>query len=245
MDPVTLQVIAIIFVATFVRGLTGFGNALVAMPLLALAIDDMKVVSPLVAMTAILMAVLMLATNWRQVHIRSAWRLLLASAPGVYIGLKLLRNVEEAGLQIGLAVFILSYSIYDLCRPRLAHLENERWAYLAGFVSGVIGGACNANGPPIVIYGTMRGWTPDKFRATLQGFFLPAGLFIVIGHAREGNFTGEVFHLFLWSLPSVFVGITLGSLLAKRVKKEHFRVIIHTVLIASSLMLFWKALGTA
>lgn len=244
MDPVTLQVIGIVFVATFVRGLTGFGNALVAMPLLALVVN-MKVASPLVAMTAILMAVLMLVTNWRQVHIRSAWRLLLASAPGVYIGLKLLTSAEGPGLRIGLAIFILSYSVYDLCRPRLAHLENENWAYLAGFVSGVIGGACNANGPPIVIYGTMRGWNPEKFRATLQGFFLPAGLFILVGHAAKGLWTDQVVHLFLWSLPSVFVGITLGSLLAKRVKKEHFRVVIHTVLIGSALMLLWKALGGA
>ena len=243
MDPVTLQVIAIVFVATFVRGLTGFGNALVAMPLLALVVD-MKVASPLVAMTAIVMATLMLAANWRQVHFRSAWRLLLASAPGVCLGLRLLTKAEGPGLRIALAVFILSYSLYDLCRPRLTHLKSDLWAYLAGFVSGVIGGACNANGPPIVIYGTMRGWNPDKFRATLQGFFLPAGLFILIGHAHAGLWTGEVIHLFLWSLPSVFVGITLGSLLAKRVRKEHFRAIIHTVLITSALMLLWKALGT-
>jgi uncharacterized membrane protein YfcA len=244
MDSTTCQVIAIVFLATFVRGLTGFGNALVAMPLLALVIEP-TVASPLVAMTAIVMATLMLAANWRDVHIGSAWRLLVASVPGLAIGLWFLTNSSGSAIRLALGLFILSYSLYDLFRPRLAHLESERWAYVAGFISGIIGGACNANGPPIVIYGTMRGWSPERFRATLQGFFLPAGLFILVGHAGSGLWTREVFRLFLWSLPSVFLGVFLGSLMAKRVKKEHFRVIIHSVLIASALMLLWKVWRTA
>jgi uncharacterized membrane protein YfcA len=244
MDPTTLQVIAIVFLATLVRGLTGFGNALVAMPLLALVIEP-TVASPLVALTAIVMASLMLAAHWREVHIGSAKRLLIGSLPGLAIGLWFLTHAGATPVRLALAIFILCYSVYDLCRPRLAHLESERWAYLAGFASGIIGGACNANGPPIVIYGTMRGWSPERFRATLQGYFLPAGLLILVGHAGSGLWTREVFRLFAWSLPSVFLGILLGSLLAKRVKKEHFRVIIHSVLIASALMLLWKVLRTA
>jgi uncharacterized membrane protein YfcA len=243
MDTVTFQVVAIIFLATFVRGLTGFGNALVAMPLLALVID-MKVASPLVGLTATIMAVLMLlhGGSWRQVNIRSAWRLLLASLPGMYLGLRFLCMADERPIRLALGIFILAYSLYDLCRPRLAHLQDERWSWLAGFLAGLIGGACNANGPPIVIYGTMRGWNPDEFRATLQGFFLPAGLSILVGHASKGLWTPEVFHLLLYSLPSVAAGITLGSLLAKRIPRQHFRVVVHGVLIASALTLLVKAL---
>ncbi len=241
MDALTLQVIGIVFLATLVRGLTGFGNALVAMPLLALVIEP-KTASPLVGLTAIVMATLMLAAHWREVHIGSAWRLLVASVPGLVIGLWFLTNSGGAAIRLALGIFILAYSLYDLCRPRLAHLENERWAYVAGFISGIIGGACNANGPPIVIYGTMRGWSPERFRATLQGFFLPAGLFILVGHASSGLWTREVFRLFLWCLPSVVLGVVLGCLLAKRVKKEHFRLVVHTVLIASATMLLIKAL---
>lgn len=241
MDALTLQVIGIVFLATLVRGLTGFGNALVAMPLLALVIEP-RTASPLVGLTAIVMATLMLAAHWREVHIGSAWRLLVASVPGLVIGLWFLTNSGGAAIRLALGIFILAYSFYDLFRPRLAHLENERWAYVAGFISGIIGGACNANGPPIVIYGTMRGWSPERFRATLQGFFLPAGLFILVGHASSGLWTREVFRLFLWCLPSVVLGVVLGSLLAKRVKKEHFRIVVHTVLIASATMLLIKAL---
>ena len=241
MDTLTLQVVGIVFLATFVRGLTGFGNALVAMPLLALVVEP-RTASPLVGLTAIVMATLMLAAHWREVHLGSAWRLLVASVPGLVIGLWFLTTFGGSAIRLALGVFILSYSLYDLCRPRLAHLEDERWVYLAGFISGIIGGACNANGPPIVIYGTMRGWSPERFRATLQGFFLPAGLLILVGHASSGLWTREVFRLFLWCLPGVFLGVLLGSLVAKRVKQGHFRVIIHSVLIASALMLFWKAL---
>ncbi len=243
MDTVTLQVIAILFLATFVRGLTGFGNALVAMPLLALVIP-VRMASPLVGLTATLMAVLMLlhGGSWRQVNIRSAWRLLLASLPGMYLGLRLLRLADDRPVRLALGCFILAYSLYDLCRPRLAHLRDERWAWLAGFLAGIAGGACNANGPPIVVYGTMRGWNPGEFRATLQGFFLPAGLAILVGHASVGLWTPAVFRLLLCSLPSVAAGIILGSLLAKRIPHQHFRVLVHAVLIVSALTLLAKAL---
>lgn len=242
MDILTLQVVAIIFLSTFVRGLTGFGNALVAMPLLALVLR-LEVATPLVALTAVIMATLMLGGNWRQVEVGSAWRLLLASVPGVFIGLWLLRTMDERPIRIGLALLILAYSAYDLGRPRLARLRSNRWAYLAGFLAGLVGGACNANGPPIVVYGTMRGWNPSQFRATLQGFFLPAGLFILAGHAAAGFWTPEVLRLLLYSLPAVGLGLFLGSLLAKRIHREHFRVLVHVVLIVSALLLLGKSLA--
>lgn len=241
MDLLTLQVMSIVFLATFVRGLTGFGNALVAMPLLALVVP-VKVASPLVALTATFMATMMLAGNWRQVNLRSTWRLLLASVPGVIIGLWFLRGTGDRPVRIALALFILCYSLYDIFRPQLAHLKDDRWACVAGFISGIIGGVCNANGPPIVIYGTMRGWDPDEFRATLQGFFLPSGIFITLAHASVGLWNREIFRLLLFCLPAVAVGIGLGSLLARRIKRHHFRIVVHSVLICSATMLLVKAL---
>jgi hypothetical protein len=46
-----------------------------------------------------------------------------------------------------------------------------------------------ATGPPIVVYSSTQGWTPSQMRATLQGFFLPNGIFIIISHFMGSLYT--------------------------------------------------------
>ncbi len=71
MEVLTFQVVAIVFLAAVIRGLSGFGNALVAMPLLALILP-ITVVTPLVGLTALVMGGTMLAGDWKRVEIDSA-----------------------------------------------------------------------------------------------------------------------------------------------------------------------------
>ena len=73
-----------------------------------------------------------------------------------------------------------------------------------GFIAGSFGSAYNTNGPFIVIYGTIHKWSPEKFRATLQGYFLPTGLLIVISHGFGCLWNHQVFKLYLMTLPVVF-----------------------------------------
>jgi hypothetical protein len=48
------------------------------------------------------------------------------------------------------------------------------------------------NGPPLVIYGTLQRWSPQHFRATLQGYFLPASVLIMAGYWFAGLWTAAV-----------------------------------------------------
>ncbi|MHC5056799.1 MAG: TSUP family transporter [Planctomycetota bacterium] len=111
---------------------------------------------------------------------------------------------------------------------------------VAGFCAGVLGGAYNTNGPPIVVYGTMRGWEPERFKATLQGFFLPTGAFIIAGHALSGLWTRETVRLSLVSLAPVALGMALSFWLAPRIPRERFGVLVHVLLLACAALLIWR-----
>src|SRR5262249_725178 len=65
-------------------------------------------------------------------------------------------------------------------------LADDRLAWLFGLGAGVLGGAYGMNGPPLVVYGTLRRWSPGRFRATLQGYFLPASLLGMAGYWAAG-----------------------------------------------------------
>src|ERR1051326_6606754 len=93
-DATTLAVLAVIFIATVIRSAFGFGEALVAVPLLALVIP-VEVAAPLAVLVSITVALVILVQDWRKVHVSSAGRLLLATVFGIPCGLWLLTAAEE------------------------------------------------------------------------------------------------------------------------------------------------------
>jgi hypothetical protein len=108
---------------------------------------------------------------------------------------------------------------------------------VTGFIAGILGGAYNTNGPPVVIYGMLRRWDPEKFRATLQGYFLPTGLAILISHGLAGMWTKQVIHLYLYSLPAIIAAVLIGGKVNQLIPKGKFDKIIYGFLVAIGILL--------
>ena len=95
--------------------------------------------------------------------------------------------------------------------------------------------------PPLVVYGAMRGWSPANFRATLQGYFLPASLLGMAGYWTAGLWTSAVNRYYLLSLPAALVAIFLGRAINRRLEAHRFLLYIHLGLIAIGAMLLVQA----
>ena len=237
-DQEIILVLLIILASTLTRSTFGFGDAMVAMPLLSIVIG-IKTATPLVALIATTIASVILIKQWKNVDLRSAWRLIISAIAGIPVGLYFLTELNENLVKGILAVIIILFSLYNLFRPRLITLTNDRYAIFFGFAGGILGGAYNTNGPPAIIYGVLRQWDPARFRATLQGYFLPTGGFIIVGHAIAGLWTREVLIDYLIVLPVVLIAIFTGSLLNRKIQMESFNkyVYIMLVLLGSVLLL--------
>ncbi len=244
MEAVTVLVLAIIFVSTLVRAVFGFGNALIAMPLLAMTSIGMKTATPLVALIATLLSLTIIVKDWRIIDLKSTWRLLIATIPGIPLGLLLIKGPYENTGKIILALLIIGFSSYSLLKPRLVTLKQEWTAYVFGFLAGILGGAYNSNGPPIVIYGTLRKWPPDLFRATLQGYFFPSSLIIIAGHGLGGLWTPTVGWYFLLSLPAVILSMWIGNRLNRVIPQGRFDRFVHLLLILIGAMLFIQTIAS-
>ena len=199
----------VLFLATLIRSSLGFGEALVAVPLLALLVP-IQVAAPVAVMVSITVALIVVVQDWRKIHVRSAARLVLPTMLGIPLGLLLLRAGAEPVVKGALATVIIVFSAYSLLGGKHRELKDDKFAWLFGFGAGVLGGAYGMNGPPLVIYGSLRGWSPQHFRATLQGYFLPASLAGLCGYWFAGLWTPAVSRFYLLSLPSVVVATFLG-----------------------------------
>ncbi|MCP4539933.1 MAG: sulfite exporter TauE/SafE family protein [Chloroflexi bacterium] len=233
-----LPVIVILFVSTFTRSTIGFGDALIAMPLLVMTIS-VQTATPLVALMGFTIAITILSRNWREVDIKAAWRLIVSALVGIPIGILMLRDAPEQIVRTIMGVVLVLFGLYSLITPRFPTLQRQGFAYIFGFVSGVLGGAYNMNGPPIVIYSALRRWPPERFRATMQGYFFPSGIFFLIGHALAGSLTREVLTFYGYSLPFILLAIFVGGKLNKAIPSGRFERFVHVFLILIGVYLFF------
>jgi len=230
----------VIFLATLFRSAFGFGEALIAVPLLALLIP-VEVAAPLAVLVSVTVAAVIVVQDWHAVHVRSATRLVLATLFGIPLGLLVLTSVAEPIVKATLALIIIAFSLYCLFRRTRVELKDDRLAWLFGFGAGVLGGAYGMNGPPLVIYGALRRWSPEHFRATLQGYFLPASLIGMAGYWLAGLWVPAVTRYYLLSLPLAAAAIFLGRIINQRMKGRSFLLYIHVGLLAIGTTLLFQS----
>ncbi|HWD20544.1 MAG TPA: sulfite exporter TauE/SafE family protein [Verrucomicrobiae bacterium] len=241
MEPGTVYILFVVFVATLVRSAFGFGEALLAVPLLVLRLP-LPVAAPLAVLISITIAGCIVAQDWRRVHFESAGWLVFATLFGIPLGLMLLTNPHQAAVKIALALVIVCFSILSLFgRPPELQSDSKAWLMGCGFVAGILGGAYGMNGPPLAVYGTMRRWSAQHFRATLQGYFLPASALGMLGYWWQGLWTSSVTHYYLLSLPVTIPAIWLGRLVNHRLPIDRFRKYIYGGLIIIGIVLFLQA----
>ena len=155
-----------------------------AVPLLAFYIP-LDVAAPLAVLLSITIALIVVMQDWKKVHVGSAAWLLLATVLGIPIGLLLLTSSHQRLVKGSLGVIILAFSFYSLTsgtefakkwvggkQPELER-DSRIWLLVCGFFAGVLGGAYGMNGPPLVVYGSMRRWTSAAFSSDVAGIFSP------------------------------------------------------------------------
>jgi uncharacterized protein len=238
LDLTAAQVLVVVFLATFIRSAFGFGEALVAVPLLALTLR-LEVAAPLAVLISITIALVVVAQDWRKIHVRSMGWLMLATVFGIPLGLWLLTSAHQRLTKAGLVVVIIAFSIYSLLGEQPHELKSDSlpWLLGCGFAAGVMGGAYGMNGPPLAIYGAMRRWSAQHFRATLQGYFLPASLLGMAGYWLKGLWVPAVTHYYLLSLPAMLPAIPLGRVVNHRLRGDIFLKFIYAGLAVVGLIL--------
>ena len=98
------------------------------------------------------------------------------------------------------------------------------------------------NGPPLVLYGSLRRWTAQQFRATLQAYFLPASLLGMVAYGRGGLWTHAVTHNYLLALPVVLPAVWLGGALHRRIPAAAFQKYVYLGLCVVGILLLLQAL---
>ncbi len=243
-DPllVPLLFVILVFFSAFQQTVSGFGFALFLMPL-ATIVFGLRTAASLVALDAVTLYAINLFRYRNAVNGRQVWRLGTAAALGAPIGVWVLVNANEVIVKWLLGLLLIGYAAYSLAKPFALHVESDQWGYLAGFLGGCLGGAYNVPGPPIVIYGALRGWDKDEFRAVLQAIFLVSGTIAVASHFIAGRVTPDVRSLYATSVPGLLFGIGAAAWADRHVNRPRFRVLVSAMVLVMGVATILEAVG--
>lgn len=237
-----LPILGIAFLAGLIQGLSGFGSALVAVPMLALLLP-VETVVPLMAMLGAAISGVNLLHLHHAVRLAPVLRLLAGYLLGTPLGLYFLTRMPEAGVLGALGLFLGAYALLSLSgrQPRAAWMRE--WRLALGVVSGALGAAFSTNGPPVILHvAAHTQWDADRQKATLVLFFLLSSAITVLAHTVSGLVTGEVVHWFIRSLPVLLLGTLAGGRLYRRLGEQHYRRLTFLLILASGMLLVARAL---
>jgi uncharacterized protein len=233
-----LAVAGIIALASFVRSSIGFGMGLIAMPLLGLVMD-ISVATPMLALSGMAMSIVIVGQDWKQVEWKSLRFLLAGAILGTPLGILLLKKLPPEPIKYMLGAIVILFALHGLFgRKKLPFHPSPAVGLSLGVVSGAFASGFNIGGPPLVAYGAMRGWEPAVFRASLQAYFLIAGMVSLIGHGAAGLWTKTVFWLFAITLPAMIIGTLIGRWVNLRIDPGRFRSLIYVMLLFLGALLF-------
>jgi uncharacterized membrane protein YfcA len=234
-----------LLVGYFIFGMTGFGTALIAAPVLAHAMP----VAAIVPMLALLDCAAAATAGVRlsdKVSKQELLRLVPLMVVGTMIGATLLLYIPARPMLLTLGIFVVCYALYGLWAPAPKHHLAAAWSFLFGTVGGVFSAMFGSGGPIYAMYLSRRLSDKDAMRATqttLIGLatFTRAIIFAIAGLYSDWSIP----LLVLMLLPIMFAGITLANRVAINLSREKFLRVLHIVLIGSGLSLIVRALTAA
>lgn len=224
-------------------GLTGFGAALVTIPL-ATHFVPLQFALALYALSDLSAALRVGFENPRNA-VKAEWpRLVPMILVGTALGVTVLVNLPRATGMLALGVFVFGYALYSLFRHESRKVVSAGWAWFAGLAGGITSTMFGAGGPAYAIYLSQRGLSKEQFRATmgfatLTSISLRVAAFLITGLLLEP----KVWLVALGAVPAALLGISVAQRLFLRISREQLLKLVAVVLLVTGGSLVLRSLG--
>lgn len=234
-----LALSAIIFIASVVRGFTGFGLALVAVPLIQffLPVTDTAV---FIVMINIMFSLLYYRRSREIVRGQPLGSMAVWTGVGVAAGTVILKFVNPAYIQLvwGLLIILI---VFAMIRGLKLKIRSDKMAFtLSGLFGGFLAGATGITGPPVAIILSSLDTPKEKFNAVISIFIFFAVSYALAFYLVSGLIRTETLLLALCCIPALLAGLRTGDLLVSRISQKTFTSVVFTVLVIMGIITILK-----
>jgi uncharacterized membrane protein YfcA len=240
--PETIAALALVALTAYVIvGISGFGSALVSIPLLAHFLP-LTTVLPMLVMVDFT-ATLTNGLKFRgDIDVPELKTIIPTMSVGIVIGVIMLSQLPGTALLPALGIAIAGYGLYRLREPIAKTFVSPRWGYLTGLAGGLSGGLFGIGGPVYATYLSRRTNDFAKMRATISAIFAVStafriGAFLIGGLLLKAEVWWGA--AIIW--PVMFIGLSIGHRLHGKLKRQHLSVFVSALLITSGISLVMRA----
>ena len=227
---------AIIFAASFFSTVSGFGFALVAMPVLTLVMSVKAAVIFVLLLNLVLRAITMYRVRKgfdKETVILTTLGSIIGMLPGSWV----LKVLPAAQLEVFLGAVLVVATVLLSLQCTLP-IKNKTCGRLG---AGIFGASTSVSGPPLVLYFLNEKLPKDVMRANMIWFFGLSGFLTVLVNYFYGNVSGTVdWSLLLYTILVMLLAIWLGEKFFYRLNQHLFRKLALTVVLIGALMLLWS-----
>jgi uncharacterized membrane protein YfcA len=231
-----------VFAAALLRGFTGFGFGLAAVPLLSLVLPPAKVV-PFVVVLQVIVGVIGLRSAWPLCNWRAVCGLSPGMVLGIPIGVMMLTAFGANSVRLAIGGVILA-SVLLLWRGlRLAPSPSRMLTASIGLAAGVMNGLASMGGPPIVVYLIASSPRAAVVRATSIVYFMLAAMMSLLLMVGKGLIDREILLWSLASAPVLIAGTYAGNWGFSRSAPHHHRITALVTLSVLAVLLIARGLS--
>jgi uncharacterized membrane protein YfcA len=235
-------IVAVLLVAYFVRGLTGFGSGLISVPLLALN-QPLQIIVPLVMMLDFIASFILGGVNTKQTDWSEIKRLLPFGVVGASFGVFALIRFPSSPILVSLGIFTIIFGIRNALGMQPKGHISALWAVPTGLIGSGAGALFGTSAPPYIIYLTHR--LPDKtaVRATFSWLFVLDGGFRLILFVASGLLLQrKTQNAIAVGLLPMIVGLYLGNKVHVNITRDRMLQVIGWILVGSGASLILKVM---
>jgi len=233
---------AVVTLAAFARGYSGFGFSALLVAAGALVFAPVQVV-PLAITMEVIASVMQAAGAWRHV----AWGKVALLVAGAMlcnpVGIWLLTYLDQNAIRLVISALVFSASLIILSGWRLARPMGRPGMFAVGMGSGLANGTTALGGLPVAMFLTLDMTTPAVARASLIAFFFITDAYAGAIMASQGILTMETAAAAIWTLPFLALGLWLGGRRFAATTPDAFRRFVLALLIALAVLGVLKAFG--
>jgi uncharacterized protein len=223
------------FIAGLARGFSGFGSALIFMPI-ASKVVGAQVASPLLLVIDFLTTLMLIPNAYRRADRRDVSIISLGALVGVPLGTMMLAWGNPLAIRWIIVTLIGAMLALLACGWRYPGKPNTAATIGVGGVAGFFGGLAQLGGPPVVMYWLRDAAVAAVTRANIILYFFVADVLIIVSYSIGGLWTTAILGLAVITGPLFALGLWLGSKLFGRASDDAFRRICYALVVVSALI---------
>jgi uncharacterized membrane protein YfcA len=226
----------VILLSSVIKGITGFGFALLAIPLLSIILP-LSLLVPSMVLFNLITSIIVLFNLKEKIKGYYIVPMIIASLAGIPLGIYLLTYLNPSALKIVTSLAIIMFSIRMLSGVKLAKRNIHKPIVFAGFLSGVLTSSISIGGPPLAIALDKKGYSKEMFRGIFIWFMVFSSLFTSLAFYYKGLLNADAIKFTAFSLPLLFIGSAWGVKIAKKINQQQFRKFVIVLNVCTGLLM--------